>query len=205
MKNNKGFGKFEVLTMIAVVLLIAAFLMYTTLGGVSKQKIKTMKNNAIKFSDVVNTNISSFHNTETVYLKEVIDEGILKKIKSPFSSGNCDETESKVEIIDGLPYVTLKCDKYLLEKVKPDNSDDVKLYEVGKWTTEKPSDDFEKKSLYNCSASGKEMFDNYGEELYMISRINKQEGTNYYFADSGVEATCKVKTKTFYRTKKLVD
>jgi len=203
MKNNKGFGKFEVLTMIVIILVIGAFLMNSSLGGASKQKIKTMKNSAIKFSDAVNTNISSFHNTETIYLSEVIDEGLLKKIKSPFSSGNCDESESKVEIIEGLPYVTLKCDNYLLDKIKPDNGDDVQVYEVGEWSTKKPSGESEEKSLYNCSISGKEMFDNYKEELYMVSRINKQEGTNYYFAD-GIADTCEVQTKTFYRTKELV-
>ena len=204
MKNNKGFGKFEVLTMIVIILLIGAYLMYSSLGGVSNQKLKTMKNSAIKFSDAVNTNISSFHNTETIYLGEVIDEGLLKKIKSPFSSGNCDEAESKVEIVDGLPYVTLKCDNYLLDKIKPDNGDGVPIYEVGEWSTKKPGGDSEEKTLYNCSVSGKEMFDHYTEELYMVSRINKQEGTNYYFAD-GIAETCEAKTKTFYRTKKAID
>lgn len=204
MKNNKGFGKFEVLTMIVIILLIGAYLMYSSLGGISSQKLKTMKNSAIKFSDAVNTNISSFHNTETIYLGEVIDEGLLSKIKSPFSSGNCDETESKVEIIGGLPYVTLKCDNYLLDKIKPDNSDSVLIYKVGEWSTKKPGGDSEEKTLYNCSISGKDMFDHYKEELYMVSRINKQEGTDYYFAD-GVAETCEAKTKTFYRTKKPVD
>ena len=53
MKNNKGFGKFEVLTVFVLVIAIFAFLMHSVLGGATGQKISTMKDSAISFSKIV--------------------------------------------------------------------------------------------------------------------------------------------------------
>ena len=109
MKSNKGFGKYEVLTVIVLLLIVFCILSMNMFGGVSKQKIETMKNSAVNFSSSVTTNISSFHNTGKVYLQEVIDEKLIRDIKSPVGGGKCSSSESYVELIDGSPFVTLKC------------------------------------------------------------------------------------------------
>ncbi len=202
-KNNKGFGKFEVLTMIVVLLVVFAYLMYMLLGGADKQKFDTFRDNAVTFSKTAATNFSSFHNFENVYLNEVIEEELMKGIKSPFSGEYCDEMESKVEMIDGYAYVTLKCDNYLIDKARNNSKSDMKIYKVGEWSSKKNSKNDEKKTLYNCSIDGKEIFDDYMEELQMVSRVNRDYQTDFYFS-ADVKAVCDVVTKDFYRTKELV-
>ena len=199
MKNNKGFGKFEILTVIVVLLIIFCILSISLFGGVSKQKLETMKKSSISFSGAVTTNISTFHNTETVYLQEVVDEKLIKPIKSPVGGGNCSGSESYVELIDGMPYVTLKCNNVLIEK-ENFSGNEIKAYKVSKWSTDKK--DGEKKVLYNCIDKGKEVFDEYYDELYFVYEINKKYGTDYYFASNVTD--CKVVSKTFYRTKELI-
>lgn len=202
--NNKGFGKFEILTIVVFVFAILAYLLYLTLNGADSQKFTTMRENAVRLANTVTTNSYSFHNTEVVYLQEVIDEKILDKIKSPFSSNNCDASESKVEVIDGQPHVTLKCDDYLIDKVPTNSYDKMKIYKVGKWELERKDESDDEKSLYNCISGGREIYSNYTEELYMVSRINEENNTEYYFSTDASEV-CEPVTKTFYRSKKLVN
>lgn len=203
-KNEKGFGKFEVLTVIVVLLCIFAYLMYNILWGADKQKFSAMKDNAIRVGNIASTNMSSFSNTETVYLDEIIDEGFLKEVKSPFESKYCDTSSSKVQLIDGNTISTLKCDDYIIENLVLSSVDDMKIYKVGKWSEKKSSDKDEEKKLYNCMKDGKEIYPDYMEELNMVYKVNRDNSTNYYFA-SDIKDTCQVVEKTFYRTKELVD
>ena len=200
MKNNKGFGKFEVMTMITLLLVVFCILAYFLLHGASNQKVDTMKDNAISFSKVVTTNIASFHNTETVYLGEAIDEGLLKDIKSPFGGGNCSRSESFVHIQDGLPYVTLKCGDHLIENANF-SSKDINVYTVSEWSEEKKDDNNDSMIFYNCG--GSEAFDEYYPELFFVYKTNKELGGDAYFAD-GVNV-CEVATKEYYRTKTVLE
>ena len=199
MKDSSGFAKYEIVTVLLLLICVFAFLLHVLLGGLSTQKINTMKESALSFSKTVATNIASFHNVNTVYLGEAVDEKVLDTIKSPVSSGNCDITESKIHISNGEPIITFRCGKYLLDEVKATDIDKAELYEVGEWTTEKITGG-EKKVLYNCLKNGKEIYPNYYEELYFISLLNKDNNTNYYFAED-VHSTCNVVSKTFYRVK----
>ncbi len=201
--NEKGFGKFEVLTMIVALLAIFAYLMYMLLGGVNKQKFDTFRDNAVTFSKTAIANFSSFHNFENVYLNEVVEEGLMKEIRSPFSSSYCDDKASKVEMVEGQAYVTLKCDEYLIDKAGINSKEDMKIYKVGEWTTKKNSDKDEKKTLYNCTIDGKEIFDDYMEDLQMVSRINRDYQTDFYLL-ADVKQVCDIVTKDFYRTRELV-
>ena len=49
-----------------------------------------------------------------------------------------------------------------------------------------------------------ELFDEYYEELYFVSRINAKFGTDYYFADT-IKDECKVKAKKFYRSTEICE
>ena len=62
MKNNNGFGKFEVLTIIVVLLGIGAFVAYRFLGGTPIKKIGTMRDSASTFVKTVVVNYDSFIN-----------------------------------------------------------------------------------------------------------------------------------------------
>lgn len=203
MRNN-GMGKFEVLTMIVLLMAIVAYTLWYFISGSDGTKFNTMKKNAVNFSKTVSTNINSFHNTETVYLGEALNEGLLRAVKSPFSGKDCSVSESKVVMDNDLPKVTLKCDNYLIDGVRFSGSyNDVPIYKVTDWSDKKPSGDYEERELYNCLDGGTEKYPEYYEELYFVSRINEDYGRSHYFA-STVDTDCKVVKKTFYRTKTAI-
>lgn len=205
MKNSKGIIKYELVTVILLILVIFAFLFYVLLGGVSKHKIKTMKENAVTFSNTVATNIASFHNVDTVYLGEAINEKIIKEIKSPVGGGTCNISESKVSFDSGNVFVTLRCGDYLIDNENIVNGDNMKVYKVSKYQEEKlSSSKMERKKLYNCKKDNKLIYDEYYEELYFISKINEDNDTNYFYAKD-IKDTCEVVSKTFYREKELVE
>lgn len=200
--KNKGFGKFEVLTMIVLLMAIVAYILWYFLNGSDSQKFGTMKKNAVNFSTTVSTNTSSFHNTDNVYLGEAINEGLLASIKSPFSANDCSISDSKVELKNDVPYVTLLCDNYLIDSINfSGNYNDVPIYKVSKWQDVRPDgEDVEERVLYNCIDGNQEKYSEYYEELYFVSLVNDDYGRSHYFA-STVDNDCKVVTKTFYRTK----
>ena len=205
MRNNKGFGTFEIMTIIVLVLVVFAGLSYVILQGANKQKFVTMRDNALSFSKTVGTNIASFHYSNTVYLGEAIDEGLLKPVKSPFGGGNCDESQSRMDTKDGKPYITFRCGKYLINDSTFDDPEAVPIYEVSDWDTKKiKGDDVEKTKLYNCLDGDKEVFDEYYEELYFVYQYNKKYGTDAYFARDVVDDYCELVSKDFYRTIKKV-
>lgn len=201
-KKNKGFGKFEVLTLIVLLFGIFAYLMYVLLDGVDRQKFTVMKENATRFSNIVGTNIASFNNTDIIYLNDAIEEGLMKKLKSPFSSNYCDATESKVEIINGRYLVTLKCDDFLIDKAQVSSLKDIKIYKVGEWNLNK-NKNYEEKKLYNCIRDDKEIYPKYLEEKLLISNINKDMNLNYYSLNE--INSCRVVEKIFYRSKEKVN
>ena len=203
MMNNKGLGRFEVMTIIVLIISIFAFIMYFVLQGANKQRFSTMKENGLSFSKVVTVNIASFHYPDVVYLDEAIDEGLIHSIKNPLGKGECDPTQSKIDIINGQPYTTFLCGHYLIDKSTFIDSDIVKVYEVSDWSEKKMTGkDVQKRKLYNCMDGDRELFDHYYEELYFVYRYNKEYDANAYFANQATE--CEVVTKTFYRTRKKV-
>lgn len=203
MKNNKGIGKYEILTVIVLLLLVFCILSMNLFGGVSIQKVETMKKSAVSFSSTVAANISSFHNTEYVYLQEVVDEGLMGPIKSTLGGGYCSSSESFVEIDNGMPYVTMKCNNVLIEKENFEDGN-INAYQVSDWVEEKKKDDMEERVLYNCIVDGGMKYEKYYDELYLVYEINKEYGTNYYVASDIEKDKCLVDSKTFYRTKKVI-
>ncbi|MBQ6323956.1 MAG: hypothetical protein IJI22_03890 [Bacilli bacterium] len=204
MNNRFGFAKYEVLTVIVLIMSLSCFLLYGVFKNRDSKKFDTFMNSAIVFCNTVRANEATFHNSGVVYLGEVLDEKLMSEIRSPFSSKYCDNSESKVELINDVPHVTLKCDNYIIEKARFNDKENAKIYKIGGWSSKKNSSDDEEKTLYNCIIDGKELFDDYYEELYFISRINKKFGTDYYYA-SNIKDECKVKHKKFYRTKEICE
>ena len=203
MKNNKGFARYELVTVIVLLLVVFAYLMNCVLGGASSTKIQAMKESALNFSKAVSINVSNFNNFEVVYLKEAYEEKVLETLKNPFGSGNCDESESKIVFVDGQPHVTLKCGNYALFDEDFSDPKNVDVYKVSNWST-KEIEDSEQKDLYNCVKDNKDLFNDYYEDLYLVSRINHDYNTSFYSA-SDVSEFCELEKKTFYRTKELVE
>lgn len=203
MRQNK---KREVIIVMLCLLVVGSYLLYSIVDKKIVNNFRAFKYNAISFNDVVISNFSSFSNDKIVYLAEVIDEGLLTSIKSPFSSNYCDTKESLVEEDDNDRYVTLKCDDYLIEHYDIKDSNNVIIYKVGKWDTNKNLKDIEEKILYNCidNNSKAKIFDEYVEKDYFIYKINKEFSTNYSSLDE-IKNNCNVVSKKFYRTKVEVD
>ena len=200
MKNNKGFGKFEVLTIIVLLLCIFAYLAYHFLGGVSVKKLSTMKDSASSMAKAVIVNKETFHNPKKVYLAEILDEQLMKEIKNPAGEGNCSHSESFVELGEHNNYVTLQCGAYLLDHVDVNEIKEAPFYQVGEWTTKKTNDDDQERVLYNCKENGKDLFMESYDDLYFVYQVNRMYSTNYYDV-SGVRGLCEVKETTMYRTK----
>ena len=201
MKNNKGIGKFELLTVLVFGIALIALLLWFILGNVSKERYNTMRKSAASLSQTISANMDSFHNTNIAYLGEAVTEGLISNIKSPFSGKNCSLSESKVEIENGKTRVTLKCDNYLIDNTHIGGSyDDITIYKVSDWKVEKPKGKSEEKVLYNCLDGGKEKYEEYTEEVYFVSLINNDYGSDHYRADT-IKNECIVVKKPFYRTK----
>ena len=205
--NNKGVGKFEVLTIFVLVIGIVAFLMWTVLNGSDSKKFDNFKNDAIQFNKAVYTNIDSFNNPKMVYLEDVIDQQFLKKMKSPFSSEMCDFTESKVETEgDNRRFTTLKCDGYLIDRENDLDTNKMKIYKVSEWSEKEiKGDNVEVKELYNCDENGSPLLENYVEGDYLVFKTNKLYTLKNYTINDLHDDVCVLMKKTFYRTKELVE
>ena len=205
MMNNKGFAKYEALTVFALILIILAIGLNFVSNSGSPQKYNTMRKSAQNFATAVAGNLDAFDvYFNEHYLSETIDNEFIGNIKNPLGSGNCDIDESKVEVVEGKRFVTLKCGDYLI-----DNEDDtilkgMKIYKVGKWSSKKTNDDDQEVVVYNCKDNNEEVFDNYYQKYNFLYYINKKYN-NSYTDISSIDSTCKVVEKTMYRTKELVD
>ena len=106
--------KVEIIIVACSMLFVVSYLLYTLLSSSNNTKINIFKRDAFSFCQTVMKNNNIFSEKNIVFLEEVIDEGLMTNIKSPFSSNLCDSTQSKVARINNSWFVTLKCDDYLL-------------------------------------------------------------------------------------------
>lgn len=202
MMNNKGFMRFEVVTILLICIVAFCGGAYFIIQKVNEQKISTMSSNGLKLSEVVVANIASFRNLNTVYLDEVIYEDLMDNIKNPFGGGNCDTTQSKVDLVEGRPFTTLKCGDYLIDKEKIKDLNEVKIYKISEWKEEKiTGDNIEERKFYNCKKDGELLYDEYVEEGYLVAKINYDFDTSHYYIDQINNECGELLEKTFYRTK----
>ncbi len=196
--NNRGFAKFEVLTVIVLLAVIITFLLTSVLKAVNNQKFNLMVTDAKNFSKniVIDTTDSSVY-----YLRDAIKDELYDNIRSPFSSNNCDVNESKIEFNGTEKYVTLKCDKYLIYNEVSSN-DNFSIYKVSKWLSSKNSDNYQKMVGYNCEKDGKKVFKEYYEEANFLNYVNEMYDKEYFSVKDIKE--CSVVQKTFFRDLKVV-
>ncbi len=208
MMNNKGFAKYEVLTMVAVLIILFAIGFNFIINSANTQKFKTMRSSAQSFANTVAGDTDGFDvYFNEHYLSEVLDNKMLKAVKSPFSGKSCDVDESKVFVLDGKRLVTLKCDQYLIDNEDDSLGGKMKIYKVGEWTDKRVNEDDQEMKVYNCKdkVSGKEVFDDYYQEYNFIYKVNKKFAKENASIDSVKSTTCEVVEKTVYRTKELAD
>ena len=175
MKIYRSFS--ELVTVLLLIIVAIAFLMYTLLNNSMSLKYTSMKNSGIIFSNAVSNNLYSFSSDKKIYLDEVISDKYISNIKSPFSSGACDITQSFVKVDDnGEKYVTLFCDNYILYEYKLSDYNEYIIYKVSDWTTKKENNISEERELFNCidKKTKKKIFDDYYDEEYFIYKMNKK-------------------------------
>lgn len=195
MKNKRGFVKFESLTILFVIILLFAIGLYIILGMANKQKYDTMYKSAKSFVDVSTRSDEAFLMYRSYYLAQAFDDGLLKSFKSPFSSGDCDLYESRVDYDEGSYYVTLKCGDYLMKKLKS-TDEKYTVYKVSEWKDAKTNDNDDKRVVYGCDNC---KVDGYYEEPVFVFLYNKNNDTSYNYLDE-IKAITKVNNKTQYRT-----
>ena len=202
MMNNKGFAKHEILTVVALIIVIIAIILGLTLDTGNGQKFKTMKLSAQAFGNVVGGQMEGFDvYLNEHYLSEVLDNNMMDEIKNPFGAGGCDVNESKVHVVNGRKYVTLRCGDYLINNEDSDLVDSMSIYKVSKWSDKELTEDDQVMTVYNCVKDGKEVFDTYLEQFNFIYNVNKEFGSEV----DNIEAikskkACEVTSKVMYRT-----
>lgn len=204
MKNSNtvlDFRRYELVTVILLIILIMVGLLGCILSGASDQEIKAMRNSAINIKKTVMINHADFQDTKKIYLSELIDDKLISEIKSPVSKGNCSSSESYVELVDGRYQVTLRCGNYMIGEASFVGNDDVAFYKVSDWSEKKKKNSNDKNIFYNCLVEGKEKYNDYYEKEYFLYSINKDYQENYSSIKEIKKSTCKVVSKTFYRKK----
>ena len=199
--------KVEIIIVACSMLFVVSYLLYTLLCSSNNTKINNFKRDALSFCQTVMKNNNIFSEKNIVFLEEVIDEGLMTNIKSPFSSNLCDSTQSKVVRIDNSWFVTLKCDDYLLDNVDLNYVDDQVIYKVSDWTKKENDNNSEQKVLYNCidKSTNKPVTDNFEDEFYLLYKINKKYGTEYNYLDNVSKNDCNVVSNKFIRTKSEIE
>ena len=134
MKNRFGFFHFEIIIGILLLLIVTSILLLK-----SYWTFDTMRKSSVVFFKIVSTNISSFSNSNVVYLQEVIDGGFIDKIKNPVGDGYCSTSESFVSFSNSNAYVTLKCGDLLIDHVDV-SSKRINIYKVTEWKFYKNGD-----------------------------------------------------------------
>ncbi len=195
--NNKGFAKFEVLTVLVLIVVVISILLSAILKIANNQKLNLMVTDAKNFSN----NVILESDNSVYYLRDAIKDELYDNIKSPFSSNNCDVDESKIEIRNNRKYVTLKCDEYLIYDEESSN-DTFNIYTVSDWLSSKNSDKYQKMVRYNCEKNGKNVLDSYYEENSFLNHINEVYAKEYTSLNEVED--CLVVKRTLFRDMKLV-
>lgn len=202
MINRKGFMRYEMLSVMAVFLIVFSIVVIIAFNYSRNEGFYVMKNNALTFA----TTGSSYQyeiGSDTSYLVQLIDSSLFNEMKNPHGGDKyCDKYESKLEIIGGSKYVTLQCGKYLISKQKI-NGSEYKFYKVGRWSENKLTSDFEKKTVYTYISNNEYGMSEFYEKDLFIYMFNKKMNTNYQ-SIKDIKNDYKIDNKTLYRKKKLV-
>lgn len=201
-KNNKGFGSREILTVSTVCLILAAILLVIAIKSSYGEKYSVMEYNARVFGLNATTYLME-NNNDSVSMMELLDHGLFTQVKNPFGGEKyCDTAESRVEYIDEKKYVTLKCGPYLIDH-QYIAEESYQIYKVGEWTEKKMSD-AQSRVFYNYKMNGSDGFDAYYDQAMFLYAFNKKMNQNYEDVRD-IPSRYQVYSKTLYRSKKLIE
>lgn len=202
-KNNKGFGSREILTVSVVCLFLAAILLTMSIKASNKEKYKVMEYNARMFG-LSATTYQMENNNNVVYMIELLDNELFSRVKNPFGGEKyCDVVESKLEYQDDQKFVTLRCGAYLISH-QHIADEKYNIYKVSDWSLEKPKGDIEEMTSYNYKMDNKDGFDTIYDNAMFLYAFNKKMGQSYEKIED-IPSNYNVYSKTLYRTKTLID
>ncbi len=202
-RNNKGFGSREILTVSTVCLILASVLLVIAIQTSTSEKYKVMEYNARMFG-LSATTYQMENSNDVVYMMELLDNGLFSRVKNPFGGERyCSFLESKVEYEDEKKYVTLQCGNYLIDH-QYIAEDKYQIYKVGKWSEKKPNGSSQQIISYNYKDGHKNGLDGVYDEAIFLYTFNKKMGRDYETIDD-IPKKYQVYKKTLYRTKTLVE
>ncbi len=177
--DKRGFGTYEMLTVFVVLLIVIVLLLASVFKTNYSEKYDVLEYNAKMFALTAGNLYNEDGTKDVYYLQEIIDRKLSSEIKNPFQGEKyCNSYTSKVEIKDTKKYVTLECGNYLVYQQNSLKTP-YTVYQVGKWSTKKSSDDDQSTEFYNYKQDGKDMFDDDLEKDIFLYEFNKLSGTDY--------------------------
>ena len=202
--NDRGFGKVELMAMLALIAILLAFGSKYVIDTTSNHysSFKTLAN---KFANAVSLYKDEFPSDDnTYYLHNVIEKGFIESLRNPIDASEyCDEYKSFVEVPEpNNKIVTLSCGKYLVQGVQ---NQSYSVYEVGEWSETQTSETGDVETLYNYKKDGKLMLEEYLSKSDFLKAFNEKEGKSLSNPFSvNQEKDMSLELKHFYRTKILL-
>lgn len=201
--NKKGMTNLELMTLLALIIVLGAILLSAFAKNGSKQKYDVLiKNTNNLASTLIKFNNQYPEYSNDVYLAYAIKENASQEFLNPFGGDKyCDKYESKLETLNGKKYVTLKCGEYIVYKHQIGTSS-YKIYKVGSWELTALDGENETLRLYNYYKNGKLALSDYKPISEFLIEYNKNEGKKIYRIDMLTDV--ELITKVVYRNRKLV-
>ncbi|MBR4672649.1 MAG: hypothetical protein IKO78_05585 [Bacilli bacterium] len=202
--SNKGFGKVELMAMLALIAILLAVGSKIVLDNTGKNygNFKTVANN---LANAVSKYKDRYPKDSNIYyLYEVQAKGYIDELKNPLkTTQECDVYDSYVEVPEpNNKKVYLTCGDYIVEGVQGKT---YMVYEVGEWQDEQESDTNDNGTIYNYKKGEKVMLPEYISKNTFIHEFYVRENTRIStpFAVNK-EKDMKLLTKQVYRTKTLL-
>ena len=202
--SNKGFGKVELMAMLALIAILLAVGSKIVLDNTGKNygNFKTVANN---LANAVSKYKDRYPKDSNIYyLYEVQAKGYIDELKNPLkTTQECDVYDSYVEVPEpNNKKVYLTCGDYIVEGVQGKT---YMVYEVGEWQDEQESDTNDNDTIYNYKKGEKVMLPEYISKNTFIHEFYVRENTRIStpFAVNK-EKDMKLLTKQVYRTKTLL-
>lgn len=203
--NESGKGTYEFLTVAVLCLVLSAILLFIVINNNLHEKFQVFRYNA-KTVGINAVNYNNKTSDDVVYLYELIDHNLVTNIKNNFSSSEefCDPYESKVVFSNNSKKVTLRCGEYLI--YNQDITDKkMNIYKVSDWSSKKlKGDNIDTLKVYALMKNGKNLLNDYYEGDLFIKLVSSNYGSKYSSLKE-IRKNYKVKEKTIYRKRKLVD
>lgn len=199
--NNKGIGRKETMAILLLIIVLFIVVLNTFLKKLDNTKFDNFRKLASNFIE----DVSRMRNLEAAYengayLYDVINMNYGKNIVSPFNSkDNCDVYESRIQVINNTPHITLKCSDYIIYDEET-TAKKFKIYKVSDWTDKEiTSENVQTADFYNYEINGVEQLDKYYNEKEFMIKYTEKTGKKIYSV-SALDNGQNILTKKFYRT-----